>query len=90
MQLLTVSQVAEQTSLSEWAVRQAIRDGELGASKLRGQLRVDAADLQAWVDGSRVTPVRRPSVDLPRALTPSPAYPEAGSFRARMRRKDQG
>lgn len=90
MQLLTVTQVAEQVGLSEWAVRRAIHDGELAASKLRGRLRVDAVDLQAWIDGSRVSAPGRSSQDLPRSLTPSTAYPEAGSFRARMRRKDQG
>lgn len=90
VQLLTVAQVAEQVGLSDWAVRQAIHDGELVASKIRNRLRIDAVDLQAWIDGSRVSAPGRATQDLPRALTPSTAYPEAGSFRARMRRKEQG
>ena len=53
--LLTVSQVAEATSLSPNAIYRAIRNDELRASKLRGRLRVQLADLDTWVDSNLVT-----------------------------------
>ncbi len=48
--LLTVSEVAERTGLSSNAVYRAIAAGELRASKLRGRLRVQLADLDTWID----------------------------------------
>lgn len=53
--LLTVSEVAEATGLSPNAVYRAIWDGDLRASKLRGRLRVQLADLDAWIDSNLVT-----------------------------------
>jgi excisionase family DNA binding protein len=53
--LLTVSEVAEATGLSRNAVYRAIWEGELRASKLRGRLRVQLADLDLWVDSNLVT-----------------------------------
>jgi excisionase family DNA binding protein len=53
--LLTVSEVAEATGLSPNAVYRAIWDGELRASKLRGRVRVQLADLDAWIDSNLVT-----------------------------------
>jgi excisionase family DNA binding protein len=52
--LLTVSAVAELTGLSPNAVYRAIAGGELRASKLRGRLRVQLADLDAWIDSNVV------------------------------------
>jgi excisionase family DNA binding protein len=52
--LLTVSEVAEATGLSSNAVYRAIAAGELRASKLRRRLRVQAADLDAWIDSNVV------------------------------------
>jgi len=53
--LLTVSEVAEATGLPPNAVYRAIWDGELRASKLRGRVRVQLADLDAWIDSNLVT-----------------------------------
>ena len=53
--LLTVSDVAEATGLSPNAVYRAIWDGELRASKLRGRLRIQLADLDAWIDSNLLT-----------------------------------
>ena len=53
--LLTVTEVAEATGLSPNAVYRAIWDGELRASKLRGRLRVQLADLDTWIDSNLVT-----------------------------------
>jgi excisionase family DNA binding protein len=52
--LLTVSEVAEGTGLSSNAVYRAIAAGELRASKLRGRLRVQLADLDVWIDSNVV------------------------------------
>jgi excisionase family DNA binding protein len=52
--LLTVSEVAEATGLSSNAVYRAIAAGELRASKLRRRLRIQAADLDAWIDANVV------------------------------------
>ena len=52
--LLTVSELAELTGLSTNAVYRAIAGGELRASKLRGRLRVQLADLDAWIDSNVV------------------------------------
>jgi excisionase family DNA binding protein len=52
--LLTVSEVAEATGLSSNAVYRAIAAGELRASKLRRRLRVQRADLDAWIDSNVV------------------------------------
>lgn len=54
--LLTVREVAERVGLSEWAVRRAIHAGELGAHKIRGQLRSSERDFDAWLASTRVTP----------------------------------
>ena len=53
--LIPVGEVVEVTGLSANAIYRAIWDGELRASKRRGRLRVQLADLDAWVDSNRVT-----------------------------------
>jgi excisionase family DNA binding protein len=67
--LLTVSEVAEATGLSSNAVYRAISDGQLRASKLRGRLRVQLADLDAWIDSNLVTTRGMPTTP------PAPARP---------------
>jgi excisionase family DNA binding protein len=67
--LLTVSEVAETTGLSSNAVYRAISDGELRASKLRGRLRIQLADLDAWIDSNLVTTRLMPKTP------PAPARP---------------
>jgi excisionase family DNA binding protein len=52
--LLTVSEVAELTGFSSNAIYRAIAGGELRASKLRGRLRVQLADVDAWIDSNIV------------------------------------
>lgn len=53
--LLNVAEVADATGLSRNAVYRAISAGELRASKLRGRLRVQLADLDAWIDSNVVS-----------------------------------
>jgi excisionase family DNA binding protein len=64
--LLTVGDVAEATGLSPNAIYRAVWDGELRASKLRGRLRVQPADLDVWIDSNLVTNHKEP---------PAPARP---------------
>jgi excisionase family DNA binding protein len=54
--LLTVTEVGQVTGLSPNAIYRAIWSGELRASKLRGRLRVQFADIEAWIE-SNVVPV---------------------------------
>jgi excisionase family DNA binding protein len=54
--LLTVEDVARITQLSVYTVRAAVRDCELVATKIRGRIRVDPIDLQAWIDAGRIQP----------------------------------
>lgn len=71
--LLSVPEVAQLCGLSEKAVRRAIDDGELAASKLRSRLRIRPEDVEAWIctaarsHGTQVTPRRRPR---PRSVGP--------------------
>jgi excisionase family DNA binding protein len=67
--LLAVSEVAEATGLSSNAVYRAISDGQLRASKLRGRLRIELADLDAWIDFNLVSTGGMPKTP------PAPARP---------------
>jgi excisionase family DNA binding protein len=77
-ELLRVSDVSRITGLSTNAVYRAIWSGELQASKLRGQLRVQAADVKAWVVAGRVTGTRTVQEPPPRARGPRTASPGRG------------
>jgi excisionase family DNA binding protein len=52
--LLTLEEVCERVRLSPWAVRRAIRRGELRAYKLRGRLRIPADSVEDWLQASVV------------------------------------
>lgn len=52
--LLEVAQVAHRLSVSQEFVRQRLRTKQLAAVRLGGRWRVDAADLQAYIDARRV------------------------------------
>lgn len=61
--LLTVQDVAALVGLSDDTVRQAIREGDLPATRLRRRLRIDPADLAGWVHKGRVSP-RTPRIEV--------------------------
>lgn len=67
-QLLSVADVAGIVGLSEYTVRDAVRAGELQATKLRGRIRVHPDDLAAWIDQGRTHTIR----DLPAVAAPTP------------------
>jgi excisionase family DNA binding protein len=52
--LLTPQDVAERCRLSVKVVYRAISSGELRATKLRGRVRVEPADLDEWIRRNRV------------------------------------
>jgi excisionase family DNA binding protein len=82
-EMLTPRQVAELAQMSYHAVLRAINDGELAASRLRGRLRVQPADFNAWVDGSRVTLAKAPRPRIAQATSQRSrpgAGPTAGSL----------
>ena len=81
--MLSPATLAELTGLSRSAIYRAIEDGELAASKLRGRIRVEEAEFEAWKERSRMRararmpayePPMRERVSLPR-----------DSFRAELR-----
>ena len=53
--LLTVREVAERLAVSEKTVRRLIERGELPVLRVGVQIRVDAAQLEAWLHAGDVT-----------------------------------
>lgn len=51
--MLTVKQAADQTGLSEWTIRQAIREKRLRATKEGGEWGISPADLSAFMDARK-------------------------------------
>jgi excisionase family DNA binding protein len=83
--LLTLQQVARQLALSDEAVRRAIGRGDLPAVKVCGRFRIARADVDEWLERSRVAPPRQPAS---RRSTPGrppsrgvPLIPIGSSFR---------
>lgn len=71
-EMLTLDEAAERVRLSPWAVRRAIRRGELLAYKLSGRIRVPVVSLDAWLAASKILPEV--------AESPEPARPLPGRF----------
>jgi excisionase family DNA binding protein len=69
-EFLTVREVAGLVRLSETAVRRAVRDGELEAVKLRGQIRISEGAVRAWVAKSTVASPSPVPEDGPRRAAP--------------------
>jgi excisionase family DNA binding protein len=94
--MLTVREAADRVRLTQWAIYRAIHRGDLAAFKPGGRLRIDEADLTAWLESTRVESKQRPSSRPPR-LAPANAMDAAlrprrpaDSLRARVRaRRDR-
>lgn len=56
---LSVHAIAERLSVSEKAVRAAIRRGELAATKVCGRIRIAPEDFEAWVLQNRIIPQKK-------------------------------
>ena len=90
--MLTVREAADRVRLTQWAIYRAIQRGELTAYKPGGRLRIREADLEAWLESTRVRakaeqpPARSARVTPPGALAGA-ARPRraADSLRARVR-----
>jgi excisionase family DNA binding protein len=82
-EILTVNELAQRSKLGEKAVRNAIRRGELRASKLCGRWRIRESDYEAWVEAGTYVPLRRTA-----ALGP-PVSPRRGSLSALKRIEDE-
>jgi excisionase family DNA binding protein len=61
---LSPADVAELLSLHVKVIHRAVRDGELAAFKVRNRIRISRADLDAWLEASRVRPVYSTGADL--------------------------
>lgn len=59
--MLSVSDVAVIVGMTEGTVRQAIREGQLRASKLRGRIRIEPTEVDAWINDSTIIPQPLPS-----------------------------
>jgi excisionase family DNA binding protein len=77
--------------LTQWAIYRAIRRGELAAFKPGGRLRIREADLEDWLESTRV-PAKGPSTARSVRVTPAGALGGASrprgaadSLRARVR-----
>ena len=89
--MLTIQEAAERVRLTQWAIYRAIQRGELIAYKPGGRLRIREADLESWLESTRVqakarsTPRRAPSP--PPGVIGAAARPRASadSLRARVR-----
>ena len=55
MSLLTLSQAAAGASVSVSTIRREIKGGNLTCVRIRDTVRVDAADLEAYIERSKVT-----------------------------------
>jgi excisionase family DNA binding protein len=95
--LLSVAEVAAALGFEQEAIRRAVRRGELPASKINGRIRIDPADVQAWLQEGRVVadPEPGPARARPAARSSSAGSGkshrrtppgERGSFRERVRR----
>jgi excisionase family DNA binding protein len=78
--MLTVKEAAEQVRLTQWAIYRAIQRGELTAYKPGGRLRIRAADLEEWLESTRVAAKGRATA---RSVRVTPAGALAGAARPR-------
>ena len=89
--MLTVKEAAAVVRLTQWAIYRAIQRGELTAYKPGGRLRIREADLDAWLESTRVhmetPPAVRPDRLIPAGTLRRTAPPGAAtdSLRARVR-----
>jgi excisionase family DNA binding protein len=89
--MLTVQEAGALVRLGQWAIYRAIRRGELAAYKPGGRLRIREADLNSWLESTRVRAEAWSAVRPVRAIPPGAlgggprTPPAAGSVRARVR-----
>jgi excisionase family DNA binding protein len=88
---LTVQEAAERVRLTQWAIYRAIQRGEITAYKPGGRLRIHEADLEAWLESTRVRGGTPPAKHAGRGVAAAPldgaarARTAGDSLRARVR-----
>jgi excisionase family DNA binding protein len=88
--MLTVQEAADRVRLTQWAIYRAIRRGELAAYKPGGRLRIREADLEGWLESTRVqaevrAPARSVRVTATGVLVGARPRAAADGVRARVR-----
>jgi excisionase family DNA binding protein len=83
--LLTLEEVCERVKLSSWALRRAIKRGELVAFKPAGRIRISEQALEDWLTLTRVEPDVRE--DLTVRPLPTTIPHASDSFRASLRKR---
>ena len=73
--VLTVKEAAAGVGLTQWAIYRVIQRGELTAYKPCGRLRIHEADLDAWLESTRVTAEARAATRSPAVLAPKRLRP---------------
>lgn len=82
--LLTVKDVAALTGLSEYTIREAVRDGDLEGIKIRGRIRIREDALTVWLEQNTIRPAGALTQSQPVAPRPRPPAP-TGGYRQRAR-----
>jgi len=82
--MLTVQEAADRVRLTQWAIYRAIQRGEITAYKPGGRLRIHEADLEAWLESTRVRADASPPA---RSVRVMPTAPLDGAARARPGRR---
>ena len=77
--MLTIQEAAARVRLTPWALYRAVQRGDLTAYKPGGRLRVHEADLDHWLESTKVA-VKAERDRRPASLTPI-AVPEAAARR---------
>jgi excisionase family DNA binding protein len=70
--LLSISEAASRVGLKHLAIRRAIHRGELPALKLCSRIRIEVADLEVWLERSRITVTRPDAVARPGEFEATP------------------
>jgi excisionase family DNA binding protein len=78
--MLTVQEAADRVRLTQWAIYRAIQRGELTAYKPGGRLRIREADLEGWLESTRV---RAKGQSAARSVRTTPAGVLGGASRPR-------
>jgi excisionase family DNA binding protein len=67
---MSPQELAARLGVSVKTVRRLVAAGELPTLRVGGQLRFDEADLEAWLESSRVNPAERGGPEVAPAVEP--------------------
>jgi excisionase family DNA binding protein len=69
--MLTIQEAAARVRLTQWAIYRAIQRGDLTAYKPGGRLRIREADLDGWLESTRVRAKERATPQSMRSTPPA-------------------